>query len=660
MRKPFYSFLITVVTVATIISCSSNGKSTQSEKKPKDAVAVDLGLPSGTKWANMNVGATTPYDPGSYFQWGETTQCNDTIENVWELKNYTPGGTVFTGDSIWDFGTKYDPMFVEGVIAWDDFGFSYGDIAGNPKYDAATANWGDEWSMPTLDQINELLICCEWTSSIRNGITIYKVVGPSGDSILLPGTSYKGANMEKEYPNSAVYWSSTLGPDFAIFAHLSVCVPNGIHYSHPSLRNMGCNVRPVIAGRNRMKEATPEAVDLALPSGTKWANINLGACAPEEYGDYFQWGETTPCTNPREHLSMVINYTPGYIPVHPKNFGTEEDPMYADGYIDEDGWWCCNIAGKTKYDAATANWGQQWRMPTKAQMEELVNECEWIMCSLNGVNGARVVGKNGNHIFLPAAGGRSEDIFYSKERYGHYWSGECLKNDAYCINFLIDRGKSRDRDSRREGFSVRPVLADARSESAQTTAEANQKDESGIVAVDLGLPSGTKWANMNVGASGPDSHGEYFAWGDVDIKDSYNVQNYAHFKNGTMQDIGNNIAGTVYDVARTRWGGDWHMPTKQQFEELIEKCTWEWEERDNSDGYKVTGPSGKSIFLPAAYNRSGDGLPGGMITFGEYWTATAASEKGYSWVFTFSEDEMPHLSDDGYQPYGLSVRPVKE
>lgn len=645
MRKPFYSFLITVVTVATIISCSSNGKSTQSEKKPKDAVAVDLGLPSGTKWANMNVGATTPYDPGSYFQWGETTNCNDTTEDVDLFENYTPGNS---------------PAFTDSALMRaDEFGFYYGDIAGNAKYDAATANWGEEWSMPTLDQIRELLISCNWTPETIEGITVYKVTGPNGNSIFLPGANCRGMYAKKYDSHSAIYWSSTSSP-YVDGAFFFTCQPDGLHYNFHLLRMTGCNVRPVIAGRNRMKEATPEAVDLALPSGTKWANINLGACAPEEYGDYFQWGETTPCTNPREHLSMVTNYTPGFLPVHPKNFGTEEDPMYADGYIDEDGWWCCNIAGKTKYDAATANWGQQWRMPTKAQMEELVNECEWIMCSLNGVNGARVVGKNGNHIFLPAAGGRSEDIFYSKDRYGHYWSGECLKNDAYCINFLIDQGKNRDRDSRREGFSVRPVLADAQSESAQTTAEANQTDESGIVAVDLGLPSGTKWANMNVGASGPDSHGEYFAWGDVDIKDIYNVQNYAHFKNGTMQDIGNNIAGTVYDVARTRWGGDWHMPTKQQFEELIEKCAWEWEERENSDGYKVTGPSGKSIFLPAAYNRSGDGLPGGMITFGEYWTATAASEKGHSWEFTFSEDEMPHLHDDGYQPYGLSVRPVKE
>lgn len=335
-----------------------------------------------------------------------------------------------------------DPMFVDGVIYWDDFGFTYGDIAGYAKYDAATANWGEEWSMPTLDQTRELLSCCDWTPMTLNDQMVYKVVGPSGDSIFLPGASYRGANIEKEDARNAIYWTSTLGPNHAVEALLLTFEPDGFHYNRLGPRYIGCNVRPVIAGRNRIKEAHPEAVDLALPSGTKWANMNLGVCVPEEWGDYFQWGETTSCTNQRENLSKPINYTPGYVPVRHDDLGTEKDPMYHDGYMGESGWWCCNISGKTKYDAATANWGQQWRMPTKAQMEELVYDCEWIMCSLNGVNGARVVGRNGNSIFLPAAGERLEEDLYFEGRYGHYWSGECLKYDAYCINFFVERGQS--------------------------------------------------------------------------------------------------------------------------------------------------------------------------------------------------------------------------
>lgn len=476
MRNILFIFLTTAIIATVISSCSSSGKPAQSAEKPSDAVAVDLGLPSGTKWANMNVGASSPYESGSYFQWGETTNCNDTTEDVYDSNSYTPGSTAFTDYRLSDMGMERDPMLVDGVIAWDEFGFTYGDIAGNPKYDAATANWGEEWSMPTLDQIHELLICCDWTPVLRNETMVYKIVGPSGDSIFLSGASFRGADTEQDDPHTAFYWTSSLGPDHAVHAQSLTVVPKGFHYTRLVPRPLGCNVRPVIAGRNKMKEASPEAVDLALSSGTKWANMNLGACAPEEWGDYFQWGEILPCTNQRENLSIPINYAPGFVPVRRDDFGTETDPMYADGYMGESGWWCCNISGKTKYDAATANWGQQWRMPTKAQMEELVNECEWIMCSLNGVNGARVVGRNGNSIFLPAAGERSEDDLYFEGRYGHYWSGECLKYDAYCINFLVDRGQSRDRESRRTGFSVRPVSAVEKTETMLETAEASQTD----------------------------------------------------------------------------------------------------------------------------------------------------------------------------------------
>ena len=268
MRKIFFSFLVILFIVTNIVSCASGGKSTPSLAQPSDAFAVDLGLPSGTKWANMNIGASSPYDAGSYFQWGETVECNDTTEDVYIFKNYTPGNMAFTGNELSDMGKECDPMFADGVIQWDEFSFTYGDIAGNVKYDAATANWGEEWSMPTLAQIRELLICCDWTPKIIDDMMVYKVVGPSGDSIFLPGASYRGANVEKEDVRIAAYWSSTLGPNKGFDAHLFHCLPDGLHYNRLAPRLLGCNVRPVIAGRNRMKEATPEAVDLALPSGS--------------------------------------------------------------------------------------------------------------------------------------------------------------------------------------------------------------------------------------------------------------------------------------------------------------------------------------------------------------------------------------------------------
>ncbi len=121
-----------------------------------------------------------------------------------------------------------------------------------------------------------------------------------------------------------------------------------------------------------------EAVDLGL--SVKWATCNVGANSPEEYGDYFAWGEITP----KKRYSSD-NY--------------ELDFMNDD--IPDD------IAGNAMYDAATANWGGSWRMPTYDEMYELTRRCTWEWTEVFGIEGYKVTSKkNGNSIFLPAAGGR--------------------------------------------------------------------------------------------------------------------------------------------------------------------------------------------------------------------------------------------------------------
>ena len=674
MRKSFHHGMTVIAVIAIVTICCTgcsnfpHGFGGSALSKPNDAVAVDLGLPSGTLWANMNVGATSPYDAGCYFQWGETIPCADTTD-VWTFTNYAPGGEAFMGTSLRELGTEKDPMVAGGMIQSDPYSFTTCNIAGNNQYDAATANWGDDWSTPTLLQVRELLSCCTLTQrTLDDGSVVYKVVGPSGDSIFIAGAYCKGANADDDDPHNAVLWSSTLGPNFGLDAHLLVCGTDGFHYTLPLSRNIGCNVRPVIAGRDRMQEAQPQAVDLALPSGTLWADMNVGACSPEEYGDYFQWGETVPCTFKSEHLSMPINYAPGFTPVRREDFGTEKDPLYIVSTLDADGWWACNIAGKTKFDAATANWGRLWCMPTKAQMDELFSECELNMCSRGGVNGLLVTGRNGNSIFLPAAGQRAEDEIYFEGRYCDYWTSESFsKYDVHCIKVLMDREhriSGVGTDSRRLGFCVRAVMATVQTNGntdEPQTATDGTTITSDIVPIDLGLPSGTKWANMNVGASSPDEPGGYYAWGETETKNNYDVQSYAHFSGGTLQDIGNNIANTQYDVVHVKWGGRWHMPTKEQFEELMEYCTWTIEERANSNGFliKARNQSGKSIFLPAVGSRAGTDLPGSdMEMQGAYWTATASGEKS-TWCFT-SSDDIRRMDENGYRPYGLCIRAVTE
>ena len=144
--------------------------------------------------------------------------------------------------------------------------------------------------------------------------------------------------------------------------------------------------------------------------------------------------------------------------------------------------------------------------------------------------------------------------------------------------------------------------------------------------VDLGLPSGLKWATCNVGANKPEEYGDYFAWGEIKPKQEYEEGTYEHIKRGFLGikkyvSLGDISGKPQYDAARFNWGGSWRLPTKKELEELEENCTWTWTTQGGNKGYKVTGPNGNSIFLPAAGCRIGS-----LLAFegssGRYWSST--------------------------------------
>ena len=171
-------------------------------------------------------------------------------------------------------------------------------------------------------------------------------------------------------------------------------------------------------------------VDLGLPSGLLWATCNIGATSPEEYGDYFAWGETSP-----------------------KEEYTEENSLTYGKQMSD-------ISGNAQYDAATANWGGDWRMPTRAEQQELLNNCTWTWTTQNGVNGYNVEGPNGNSIFLPAAGDRYGSSLYSAGSNGYYWSSAPYEyHDLFaCYLYFCSDGHGMYDSSRYNGQSVRPVL----------------------------------------------------------------------------------------------------------------------------------------------------------------------------------------------------------
>ncbi|MBO6081713.1 MAG: leucine-rich repeat protein [Bacteroidales bacterium] len=208
----------------------------------------------------------------------------------------------------------------------------------------------------------------------------------------------------------------------------------------------------------------PEAVDRGLTSGLKWASFNLGASKPEEYGDYFAWGETEPYYSSLDPLTWKPGKETGYDwPSYRWCQGSKYslnkyciDSRYGyNGFTD----------GKTELDladdAAYVNLGDKWRIPTRAEQEELINSCTWTWATERGIEGYRVSSKkNGNSIFLPANGYLGIDGFDGGGN-GDYWSASVWPNrtyDAYDMDFTSNFLSTNN--GRCEGRGIRPVYGD--------------------------------------------------------------------------------------------------------------------------------------------------------------------------------------------------------
>ena len=168
-------------------------------------------------------------------------------------------------------------------------------------------------------------------------------------------------------------------------------------------------------------------------------------------------------------------------------------------------------------------------------------------------------------------------------------------------------------------------------------------------AVDLGLS--VYWASCNLGAEEPEGYGDYYAWGETKPKSSFTKQNYAYYNSNTASyiDIGNEISGTEYDAARVNLGKDWRMPTKDEMNELIKNCNWEWSQVNGINGYIITGKTGNSIFLPAAGEKGISYSTEGTMIF--YWSST----KGCQWRGQF---DYIYTDNSSNIHFGCPIRPV--
>lgn len=187
-----------------------------------------------------------------------------------------------------------------------------------------------------------------------------------------------------------------------------------------------------------------EYVDLGLPSGTLWATMNVGAKSPEEFGDFFAWGETS--TKKKYDLSTYKWNKKNKMSKYcvDKEHGTVDNKTELD-VVD---------------DAAYVNWGTSWRIPTSKQISELQTECTWQWTTRNGVNGYLVTSKhNSNSLFLPAAGYRLDADLSSKGVLGSYWSRNLDTDNssrAHGMEFVMG-SYGWIIIGREEGLSVRAV-----------------------------------------------------------------------------------------------------------------------------------------------------------------------------------------------------------
>lgn len=257
----------------------------------------------------------------------------------------------------------------------------------------------------------------------------------------------EGQGVEQDY-KKAVYWyrkSAEQGNARAQF-YLGYCYENGYGVEINYEEAINCYQKAADEGIEIALEAIDklkrkileesnckinghEYVDLGLPSGLKWATCNVGANSPEEYGDYYAWGETET----KDEYTEENSYT----------YGVKMN----------------DISGDPKYDVARKKWGDNWRMPTYYEMEELIDLCFWEWKTKNGINGYKVTGWNHNSIFLPAEGVRCESSLDGDGNTGFYWSAKPFENNNRGAYYLLFCSGIKDMlpTDRIKGLSVRPV-----------------------------------------------------------------------------------------------------------------------------------------------------------------------------------------------------------
>ena len=474
---------------------------------------VDLGLPSGTLWATCNVGASSPEEYGDYFAWGETTTksayswntykyCKGsddtmtkycTVDNKTELEPSDDAATVNWG-SGWQMPSlgQLEELLNSSytTTTWTTMNCVYGiEITsksnGNSIFLPAAGflyvrslngagSDGRYWSRSLNTSTSPYYLCFNFSYIYTDGGS-YRYYGRSVRPIRVKEVqAITVSNIELSqtelslWIGEATLLSATVLPDNATNKNLKWASSNTdiatvdetgkitavavgtctITCSATDGSGVKAECKVTVKNDNFGTFDGHEYVDLGLPSGTLWATCNVGASSPEEYGDYFAWGEIKP---KNDYSVSTYKYGNGSYYTMTK-YCTNRD--------------CGTVDNKEELepsdDAATANWGSGWQMPSEGQCDELYNSgyttTTWT--TLNGKYGWKITSKsNGNSIFLPAAGCRDDTSLNSAGSGGIYWSRSLNTSDSYYAYYLYFNSSNIYANylTRYYGLSVRPV-----------------------------------------------------------------------------------------------------------------------------------------------------------------------------------------------------------
>ncbi len=617
---------------------------------------VDLGLPSGTKWATMNIGAERPEDFGTYFAWGETSP--KTVYD-WESYIYADGDS----DS--------DPQLTKYC---NDSGLGITDALTELETgdDAATAILGSNWRMPTYDEVIELRDYCEHVFTTQNGVAGTLVTGPNNQSIFIPAAAGRYYNNLILSEGTGSYWSSSLDTDNPSNAQgLSLGFDGFSTITSP--RYFGLPIRPVYDPSQTAGNFTPAGLeDYEFTTGTDGTAYSPSLTQLIQSGQDDQASELTE-----------IGFTFTYDEVEYTQFSANSNgrmrlgnEVITDAYN--------NPFTQDNYDQNTP---------------AIVGVGRDLSTGADGYVSTGLYGSSGSYIrvveFLLATTSTTTSDEYIKFQvqlfeatgevrivYSDYENAPTAYQigigNADATKFWYVDPNSHTAayatESTETSYSGHPGIG--RYYSFAPPVRNNNSNTTDHEYVDLGLPSGTKWATMNIGAESPEDFGSYFAWGETSPMSSYNLESYT-YANGYSEDdpqltkycnnasLGYNgytdnltVLEDPDDAAIVNWGNGWRMPTYAEVVELRDYCQHEFTTQNGVPGTLVTGPNDRSIFIPAAGGRVWESSTDEGE--GSYWANSLSTSSPIDAQGFHFEDNSTYAftAHSARRYYGYPIRPV--